>query len=173
MIYVITGLMASGKSTVAELLAKEFPKSVHLHGDVFRKMIVSGRAEMSENPSIEALDQLDLRYRLTANAAKEYHNEGFIVIIQDNYYGEKLPYFLKLLGTNDIKTVVLCPNAETIRLREEKRNKNGYIGFDVAELYDEFMKNTPHIGLWIDSSNLSPEETAATILNAQEIDYEK
>ncbi|WP_244671326.1 MULTISPECIES: hypothetical protein [Bacillaceae] len=42
MIYLITGPMASGKFTVAELMAKKFKRSVHLRGDVFRKMIVSG-----------------------------------------------------------------------------------------------------------------------------------
>ena len=40
----ITGAMAAGKSTVADLLAIRLPKSVHIHGDVFRRMVVSGRA---------------------------------------------------------------------------------------------------------------------------------
>jgi len=61
MIFLITGIMASGKSTVGELLAQNFPKSVHLRGDVFRKMMVKGRVEMSEDPTPEALYQLDLR----------------------------------------------------------------------------------------------------------------
>ena len=45
-IYLITGLMASGKSTVSDLLAKSIEKCVHLRGDVFRKMIIdySGRS---------------------------------------------------------------------------------------------------------------------------------
>jgi predicted kinase len=42
----ITGLMAAGKSTVAQRLAERLPKSVHLRGDVFRRMIVNGQAEM-------------------------------------------------------------------------------------------------------------------------------
>ena len=46
-IYLITGLMASGKSTVSDLLAKSIEKCVHLRGDVFRKMIISGRENMS------------------------------------------------------------------------------------------------------------------------------
>ena len=36
-IYIITGIMASGKTTIAQLLAEQFDKSVHVHGDVFRK----------------------------------------------------------------------------------------------------------------------------------------
>lgn len=108
MIYLITGLMASGKSTVAELLARRLSKAVHLHGDAFRKMIVSGRVEMSHAPSQEALDQLDLRYRLTAMVAKAYHQAGFDVVVQDNYYGEKLPYMLELLPPEPVFSFALC-----------------------------------------------------------------
>ncbi len=71
-IYLITGVMASGKSTVAELLASKMKNGVHLRGDVFRRMIVSGRAEMSAQPSDEAIRQLHLRYRLATDAAKTY-----------------------------------------------------------------------------------------------------
>lgn len=164
MIYLITGLMASGKSTVAQLLAEKLPKAVHLRGDVFRKMIVSGRKEMSASPSKEALAQLDLRYRLTAGVAKEYHQAGFDVVVQDNYYGEKLPYMIKRLSPEPVFTVVLCPDANIIREREENRGKTGYSGFDIETLYQDFMANTPRIGLWIDNSFETPEETASRIL---------
>lgn len=46
-IIVITGVMASGKSTVAQALAERLPNSVHLRGDVFRRMIVNGEAKIS------------------------------------------------------------------------------------------------------------------------------
>ena len=55
--------MAAGKSTTAEALALKLDKCVHLRGDVFRRMISSGREEMSAAPSEEAVRQLHLRYR--------------------------------------------------------------------------------------------------------------
>lgn len=165
MIYLITGPMASGKSTVAELMAKKFKRSVHLRGDVFRKMIVSGREEMSENPSEEAEIQLDLRYQLTAEVAKGYSNAGFTVIVQDNYYGEKLPYILELMAPEKVEPIVLTPTADVIREREHNRGKAGYIGFDVDNLRKEFLKTTPHIGLWIDNSVEQPHETVDHIMN--------
>ena len=58
--------MAAGKSTTAEALALKLDKCVHLRGDVFRRMISSGREEMSAAPSEEAVRHLHLRYRLTA-----------------------------------------------------------------------------------------------------------
>ena len=88
-LYAITGVMAAGKSTVAELLAQRFEKGVHLRGDVFRRMIVSGREEMCAKPSMEAVRQLHLRYRLAADAAKAYFEAGFSVVLQDNYYGQE------------------------------------------------------------------------------------
>lgn len=129
MVYVLAGVMASGKSTVAELMAKRLTPGVHLRGDVFRRMIVSGREEMSERASAEALRQLDLRYRLTAPAAKGYHDAGFTVVVQDNYYGEKLPLMLELLQPVPARAIVLCPDVETVRRRERGRHKTGYTGF--------------------------------------------
>lgn len=163
-IYVITGIMAAGKSTIAEILATNIEKSVHLRGDIFRKMITSGRIEMSENPGKEALDQLDMRYKITANVAKEYFDHGFTVVVQDNYIGEKLSYFTQLLEGYPVYVIVLCPDIETVKQREENRGKTGYIGFTVESLYNIFMESTPQIGLWLDTSNLSPEETVKVIL---------
>ena len=62
-VIVITGAMAAGKSTVAELLARRLPSSVHVRGDVFRKMVVNGRVDMSPDAGPEAMDQLHLPLR--------------------------------------------------------------------------------------------------------------
>ena len=120
---------------------------------------------MSERPAPEALTQLNLRYRFTAEVAKQYHSAGFTVVMQDNYYGEKLPYILDLLAPEPVQAVVLCPDAATIRKRERERGKNGYHGFSVERLYQSFMKETPRIGLWIDNSGQGPEATVRQILD--------
>ncbi|MDQ0761187.1 putative kinase [Streptomyces canus] len=44
-VVLVTGVMAAGKSTVAQALAERLPRAAHVRGDVFRRMIVSGRAE--------------------------------------------------------------------------------------------------------------------------------
>lgn len=169
MIYVITGIMASGKSTTADLLARQFDRAVHLRGDIFRKMIVAGREEMTESPSKEALAQLDLRYRITAETAKQYHKEGFTVIMQDNYYGDTLQQIVDLLASESVQVIVLCPDAKTVRLREQQRDKTGYHGFSVENLFQFFMEDTPRIGLWIDNSKQTPAETVEQILRSTQI----
>lgn len=163
-IYLITGIMASGKSTVADLLAAKMEKGVHLRGDVFRRMIVSGRADMSAQPSDEAIRQLHLRYRLAADAAKTYYNNGFSVVLQDNYYGEELSRILAMLKGYPVHVIVLCPNVETVQKREKIRGKVGYTGFTVEALYADFMQKTPKIGFWLDTSEQSPEQSVENIL---------
>lgn len=60
-LFVISGVSAAGKSTVARLLAERFERSVCVPGDAIREMVVSGRADMSPDPGPEALGQLTLR----------------------------------------------------------------------------------------------------------------
>lgn len=165
-IYLITGVMASGKSTVAQALAERLPRSVHLRGDVFRKMIVRGREEMREDAPEEALRQLELRYQLTADAARRYWEAGFDVVVQDNYYGAMLPHMLALLGDLPVRAVVLCPSADAVAEREASRGKKGYGGYEVRPLWDAFMAETPRIGLWLDTTRMTVEETVQRILDA-------
>lgn len=162
--FLITGVMAAGKSTVAQALAARLERGVHLRGDVFRRMIVSGRAEMSEEPSPEAVRQLFLRYRLAADAARTYYAAGFSVALQDNYYGAALPHMLELLQGLPVEAVVLCPRAQVVREREAHRDKTGYTGFAVETLWEQFMRETPRVGLWLDTSDMTPDETVEAIL---------
>lgn len=46
-IVLITGIQAAGKSTIAQALAERLPRSVHVRGDLFRRMVVNGRAGAS------------------------------------------------------------------------------------------------------------------------------
>ncbi|MGV2882769.1 AAA family ATPase [Paenibacillus taichungensis] len=163
-IYLITGVMASGKSTVSELLASKLGKAVHLRGDIFRRMIVSGREDMSAEPSDEAVRQLYLRYQLAANAAKTYYENGFSVVLQDNYYGAELVYMMEQLKDYPVQLVVLCPKVEVVKEREKSRGKVGYTGFTVENLYSDFLKETPQMGFWLDNSEQSPEQSVNDIL---------
>ncbi|HHX64581.1 MAG TPA: AAA family ATPase [Chloroflexi bacterium] len=163
-IIVITGIMAAGKSTVAEALAHRIPKATHLRGDIFRRMIISGREEMTDHPTDEALRQLYMRYELAAMAAGKYYENGFTVVVQDNYLGRALQDFIAMLEGYPLYVIVLYPGIEVVERREAQRDKKGYGGFDVAGLYRSFMAETPRLGLWLDNGELTVEETVETIL---------
>jgi predicted kinase len=60
-VVLVTGVMAVGKSTVAQALAERLPRAAHVRGDVFRRMIVSGREDYEPGSDGEGLAQLRLR----------------------------------------------------------------------------------------------------------------
>jgi len=157
----ITGISASGKSTVAELLARRFWKGAHVKGDVFRRMVVSGRREMSADPEEEAVRQLKLRYRLGASATDGYFQAGFSVVVQDIVIGPALLDYMKAITSRPLALVVLCPSLEAVATREAGRPKSAY-GPDriSAEALDAALrKKTPEIGLWVDSTDLTAQQT--------------
>ncbi|HEY5092418.1 MAG TPA: phosphotransferase [Acidimicrobiales bacterium] len=163
--FVITGVMAAGKSTVAELLAQQFERGVHLRGDVYRKMIVTGRDPISPELGEEALRQLDLRQRLAASAANDYWRDDFTVVLQDIYAGPALPNVIGRLEITPLYVVVLSPRPDVVSAREAQRNKSGYGEWSVAQFCTDFVNETPHVGLWLDTSEQTPEETVEAILH--------
>src|ERR1700691_619559 len=124
--FVITGVMAAGKSTVAELLAQRFDRGVHVRGDVFRKMIVRGRDPITPELGDEALRQLDLRQRIAASVANDYWRDDFTVVLQDIYAGGALTNVVERLEIAPLYVVVLTPRPDVVARRERQRAKSGY-----------------------------------------------
>lgn len=163
---IVTGVSAAGKSTVAQLLAERFERSVHVKGDVFRRMIVGGREWLGRrHHSEEALRQLRLRYRLSAHVADRYCEAGFTTIVQDVIIGRHLAEYVDLVASRPRRLVVLAPDAGAIAQRESARAKVAYVGaVTPAEFDAAFRAETPRIGLWLDTSEQAPEETVDEII---------
>jgi predicted kinase len=164
-VIVITGVMASGKSTVADLVARRLPRAAHVRGDVFRRMVVSGRVEMTPEEVPEATRQLHLRYAMAAAIADGYAGHGFTAVVQDVILGPDLQLFVDFVATRPCHVVVLAPRAEVVAQREADRGKTGYgAGWTVQALDDALRHDTPRLGLWLDNSDQTPEQTADEIL---------
>jgi len=146
----LTGPQGAGKTTTGEILAQQWDRGVHIDGDVFRRFVISGRAEMTPNASPEALAQLRLRYGLAAQAASAYAASGFDVVVSDVVAG---PLLAEVAPRYD-RVVVLFPREEAIRERH------------MPWVYRLFAEDTERLGNWIDNSELTPAETAAAILRA-------
>jgi hypothetical protein len=164
-VVLITGIQAAGTSTVAQLLAERLPRSVHVRGDVFRRMVVKGRADMTPTPSDEAVRQLRLRYRLAAATADTYAGAGFTVVLQDIVLGSDLPGMVELIRARPVHVVVLAPAPAVAALRDGQRHKRAYGSSWTADQLDAELRATPRLGLWIDNSAQTPAETVDAILS--------
>ncbi len=169
-IWLITGAQASGKSTVAELLAREFEPSVHVRGGQFDRWAVRGwvHAGDADRPA-EARRLLDLRYRLSRQVADEYAAEGFTAVVQDNIYGADVERWLGSIAARPRHLVVLRPTVAVVEARDAARREgSGKVayraGFTPSE-NDAHLATTPReLGLWLDTSAQTPEATVRAIL---------
>jgi chloramphenicol 3-O-phosphotransferase len=162
--FLLTGPSAAGKSTVGHLLAERFPRGVCVEGDVFRRSILTGRAKVTPEPSEDALSQLRLRYRLAAQVADTYFDAGFTVVLEDVIAGPLLEECAGLIRGRPLHVVVLLPSTQALRAREASRPDTGYTDWSIEQLRDVFVRETRRLGLWLDNSGQSPEETVDEIL---------
>jgi len=165
-LYVISGVQAAGKSTASRLLAERFSRGVFIDGDNVRAMVVAGREDMTPDPSPEAIRQLLLRYQVAAQTALLHRSAGFDVVVADNIFGPILTSFLQLLAGHTFHLIMLVPAPEVVLRREHARDKDGYGPiWTVQALHDLVQAQTARLGWWIDSSNLSAQETVDLILS--------
>jgi gluconate kinase len=127
----VTGPAASGKSTIAHLLAKQFPKSLHLQVDHLRDMMMNG----NELPQGQAWNDETTRQfqwaRSTATyMAQLYAREGVDVIIDDVCVpAEFADHYQQLFQDSAVHRVLLLPTQEALIERMQKR----------AGPFDEFL----------------------------------
>lgn len=168
-VWLVTGAQASGKSTVADLLAHRFERGVHVRGDVFRRWAVTGWVQVGDPDAAEARRLLDLRYRLSAGVASEYVAAGFTAVVQDNIYGVDVERWFDQVGVGPKHLVVLRPRVEVVAARDaERRQRTGkvaYRGDFTPAVNDDHLATTrDDLGLWLDTSTQTPAETVAEIL---------
>ena len=104
---------------------------------------MNGRADMTPNPSPDAIAQLNLRYDLAAMAADRYAEAGFDAIVQDVILGKDLADFVKRIASPDRYLVVLSPRVSAQEWREEQRMKTGYVAF-LPTLWMRYCKGRQH-----------------------------
>jgi cytidylate kinase len=167
-VWLITGAQASGKSTVADRLAATFERGAHVRGGQFYRMVRRGWVPFddAERPE-EARRCLDLRYRLSAQAAATYADAGFTCVVQDNIYGGDVSTWLEAVRPRQVRLVVLRPSVEVLQARDADRReatgKIAYRGSFTPAVNDAHLAATPQLGLWLDTSAQTPEETVAEI----------
>jgi chloramphenicol 3-O-phosphotransferase len=172
-VVLITGMQAAGKSTIAPLLAARLgPPAATLDGDVFYRGVVAGAAQMTLDPTAEAVRQLELRYDASALIAQHYADNGFDFVCSDIVLGEHVERWFSRLRDVEKYLVVLVPSVESIVAREIARGgANSYRDWqepggsleDAVRALQAGLDEIPRRGLWLDTTGQTPAETVDAI----------
>ena len=167
--WLVIGVQAAGKSTVAQGLAEAHRRSVHVRGAQLFRWAVDGWVHPGEGPEDEARRLLELRYGLSARIADEYCAAGFTTVVQDNVYGDDVAAWLRSVAARPRHLVVLRPRLDVVATRDAaRRAATGKIAYrpggPTIEGLDRAIGWVPRIGLWLDTSDLTPTDTVAAVL---------
>lgn len=159
----MSGIPGAGKSSVSKLLAKQWPRSVHLEGDrIGADFIVRGMLNPGEEPAAESEAQLLLRRRNTALLADSFGSAGFEVVIDDVIlWSGGLELYLDLLRSRPVRFVVLAPRLEVVARRDAGRDKQVFELWQ--HLNDDLHRWVDQPGLRMDTSDEDAAQTVATI----------
>ena len=163
-VYLITGMNGAALSNTASLLASRFDKGVHLRGDIFKRMIVSGREDMTDEPTDEAIRQLFLRFKLAAEVAVTYLNNGFHVVLQEECTDTELAHLRRILKQVPVKTVVLCAGEALKRERENFFRKITCLEMPNEKTYEQVVMRADEEVFFLDVTDFSPESAVDYVL---------
>ena len=162
MIYIISGVSGSGKSTISKSLAKKLKKSFYIEVDKIREFVVSGYASPFKWNN-ETSKQYELATLNTIALAENAEKYGCDVIIDDTVFMEQEKLYLKMLP--NAKRIWICPRLEIIEKRNKGRMKN--IPFElVSKLYSHLSYRENSVDwIKIDTSDLSVSKSVQSILD--------
>jgi len=168
-IIVVTGVQGAGKSTVGRLLAGRFERGAFVEADALQRMIVAGGRWVTDDggpaqPQGEAYEQLRLRLRNACLLARSFREAGITAVIDDIIIGERWGHLREDLAGVPFCFVVLAPEVATVVARDTAR-ESLTVGAEWARYLDDEQRRTmAGIGLWVDSSRQTPEETVGEVL---------
>lgn len=155
-IYIISGTLGAGKSTVAKLLAKKLQDSVLISADIFMDML-----QDEKNPAWE--ERLKFMWENVICVAKNALTFDLDVVIE-GVVEDEFPLLQEEFKDYEIHYHILVADRETLSLRIHERGDSDMVkrSMDVLSQLKKDPQKSPHL---IDTSNRRPEEVVSLIMN--------
>jgi predicted kinase len=159
-VLILSGPPASGKTTVAGLIADRFERSVHLESDTFFHFIKGGYIDPWRPESHE---QNAAVMRIVSDAASGYASSGYLTIIDGivipGWFFQPMRTALREHGL-DVAYAVLRPSRTATADRSRRRSSGLTDPAVLDRLWDAFEHLGPLERFVIDNADQEPEETA-------------
>ncbi len=162
MILVLSGPPGVGKSTVARLVADQWPLSVHLAADTFWHHVRGGYVP----PWLPAAHrQNEVVLAAVAASARAFSAGGYDVVVDGVVGPWLLAPFLDGIGAHSaIHYVVLHADEASVLARAQGRGEGALVeGQPLRHMYAEFSQLGNYGQYAEDTTQCSPEQTAARV----------
>jgi chloramphenicol 3-O-phosphotransferase len=163
-ILLLTGPPASGKNTIAELLAKRLERCAAIDVDELRAMIVQPNGLTWE--SRERSAQEDLVVKNACAVAQNFMEAGYDVVVSDVITERSLDMYKKALSKTTVKTIVLLPTENEIMGRLLSRPDYLSRG-EVTSVYDQQARFADYDDK-LDNTEIQPDDVVDWLLERWE-----
>lgn len=164
-VVLIVGVPGAGKSTLGRALAQRLPRSAYIEGDLVQHhFTVNGLVAPNEMPALEAQRQLELRWDNCAALARNFWLAGFDVVVEHAASRRSwVDRFLSVIGGAPVSLVVLAPRL-SVALERDRRREEKQVAHLFAHMDAEMRRELAGLGWWLDTSELSVEESVELVL---------
>jgi chloramphenicol 3-O-phosphotransferase len=164
-VFLISGVPGAGKTTVSRRLAERFPRAAHIEGDFIQHgLTVSGLVAPDRPPADEAERQMALRVRNECALADNFLAAGFVPVVDDVIATRaKLDACLSALRARPVLFVVLAPPL-SVALQRDRDRGSKQVGHLFGHLDAVQRRELAGVGLWLDTTGLTPAATVDRIL---------